>query len=248
MIRATLHLLLIICIFIIPLLIAAVLILDRLRKKGVLSREVLRQTVTQVIVGVVSGALVAIVSFWSAHDLYKVQEDDKVSGMRMDSFIKMQNEVGENRLTLEVDMKTDKLLVPLPLKTMAWEQGKYQLLIKTPQLLDGLKLLYDEIERYNWHVSYMRFMVTEKSLTVDKVPEEAWKSIKTANDKLLAKLREFEKLTSREAVLLGQMSRQEYERGFGAWEDQMNPLSFFQQAKKQPETSVGRVSTGDSKN
>ena len=234
MIRATLGLLLIVCLFLIPVLIAAVLILNRLRKAGVLSREVFRQTVAQVIAGVVSGALVGIVSFGAAYRLYKVQEDEKVSDIRTDSFIKIKNEVGENRLTLEVDMKTDKLLVPLPLKTMAWEQGKYQTPIRTPQLLDGLKLLYDEIERYNWHVSYMRFMVTEKSLTRDKVPEEAWKSTKTVNDKLLAKLREFEKLTSREAVLLGQMSRQDYKHGFGPWEAQVNPLSAFQQAKNQP--------------
>jgi len=232
MVKATLCLLLLICAFTIPVLLAATWFLQRLRKTGVLSREVFRQTAVQLVASVASGVLVGVVSFWAAYSLYKVQEDQKVSDIRMDSFIKIRNEVGENRLTLEVDMKTEKLLVPLPLKTMAREQGKSQTPIITSNLLDGLKLLYDEIERYNWHVNYMRFMVTEKSLMRDMVSEKVWESTKTANDKLLTKLREFEKLTSRETVRLGQMSRQEYKHVFGVWEEEVNPLAPFQQAKQ----------------
>ncbi len=207
-------------------LAALVLILLVWRERSFVSDEFFRQTLVQILSGVASGILIAIISFGSAYALYRIQEGDKISDARMDSFIKIKDEVSENRLTLGQELKQDRPLVRLPLKTAAWEMGKYQAPIKTPLLLDGLKLLYDLIEKYNWHLSFVHFKVMEKDLTQDKVPEEIWKSEAAIMGELYSKLEEFEKLTSRELVLLGQSSRKQYEERFGPWQDEV-AISFF---------------------
>lgn len=194
----------------------------RLRETGFISNEFFRQTVPSLF----SGALIALISVILAYGLDNLKETNKVNDTRMDSFIKIHNEISENRLTLGQERKQEKPLICLPLKTSAWDMGKNQTPIKTPWLLDGLKLLYDDIERYNWHVEYMRYKVMEKNLSSQNAPEQIWQPIKNILDELYLKLEEFEKLTDRELVILGNISKQQHEKRFGKWDDNFT-ISYF---------------------
>ncbi|GEM_PF-2893291 len=186
-----------------------ILCLMHWRDTKFVSHDFFRQTVA----AIVSGSFIALVSFFSAYAMYKIEdwhrdakerqrEEERVKDSRMESFLKLMSEVSENRLTLEMEMKTDRHLVANLLKTLAWDNGKYQMPFETPLLLDGLKLLYDAIEKYNWQVEFLRFKVMEQNLTTEKVDENSWKALNVIMTELLARLKEFEKLTVREAVLL----------------------------------------------
>lgn len=206
----------ILLIFVVLGIIAAFIwILLHLRETGYISDDFFKQTVASVL----SGALIAWVSFSFAWLLYNVQEDSKAREARMEAFIKIHNEISENRLTLGLDNKAEKPFLMLPLKTTAWDLGKGQIPIRTPQLLDGIKLLYDDIERYNWHVEFIRYKVMEKNLSPENAPEKVWEPTKNMLNGLCSKLEELEKLTLRELVILGQTKKIDYEKRFGKWEN-----------------------------
>jgi len=180
----------------------------------------------EIFTSVVSGAVTALIAFWAAYGMYKIQEDDKVRDQRLEAFIQIKNEVSENRLTIELEAKKEKPLIRLILNTTAWQLGKNKLPIETEKLLDGLKLLYDDIDRYNWSVGYFRFQVMEKNATSQTIPDSAWKSITAIIAEMVEKLREFEKLTARELVLLKQYDKKLYEERFGAFEHKVK-ISYF---------------------
>ncbi|MDO8730480.1 MAG: hypothetical protein Q7J69_04770 [Candidatus Omnitrophota bacterium] len=213
------------------LLAGFILVLLRLRETTFVSGEFFRETMAQIIAGLLIALIASLASFWSAYGLYKLQENDKVASSQADAFIKIKNEVSENRLTLGQELKREKPLVRNLLKTEAWDAGKYQTPIKTPLLLDGLKLLYDLIEKYNWHTNFLRFKVMEQGLTQQGVPETVWKSDAAIMKEVYSKLEEFENLTTRELILLGHGSQSEFEKRFGPWQAQVD-ISFFKQAAK----------------
>lgn len=210
---------------------AAILCLLHWRDTRFISQDFFRQTVA----AIVSGSFIALVSFFSAYVMYKIEdrnkdikevrkEEERVKDARMEAFLGIKTEVSENRLTLEMEMKTGRHLIKNPLKTSAWDTGKYKSAIETPLMLDGLKLLYDLIEKYNWQVEFLRFKVMEQNLTT--VDEEVWKSKENVMAELLQNLKDFEKLTTRESVLLGQDSKESFEQRFGEWEEKP-PIPFF---------------------
>ena len=192
-----------------------------LRKPLNLSDDFFRQTI--------SGVLIALLSFWSAlaiiryersqdqkeeaaEEILKAQEGQKLF------FIKLHNEISENRITLETEFRDTKHIITLPLRTDAWETGKYGLPLQTPRLQQALKYLYIQIEKYNWQVNYTRHKVFEERLTPSKIPDEAWGRQKEMMNNLYGRLREFEKLMAREAVLISELPKSEYEKDFGALE------------------------------
>lgn len=215
--KAVLWLLLIVSAF-----LAGLVLIFTLRDK-----DFFKQTITQII----SGTFIALISFWSAYCLYRIQDNEKAKHIQIDSFIKVTNEISENRPTLERETQREKGLVRLPLKTEAWVTGKYQLPVKTPRLIDSLKLLYDDIEKYNWHVRFLHFKIMEQNLSTEKVPEQVWISLKNIDNKLISKLRELEQLTARELVILKKSSKREYEKHFGNWEDKTEMPYFKNQEK-----------------
>lgn len=201
-------------------------ILGFLNLKESVTSEILKQIVPQLI----TGLIIAVASFWSAYGLYRIQDEQKVIDSRIDSFIKIHNEVSENRFTLDQENRRDRCLVKLPLKTTAWDTGKNQAPIKTDNLLDGLKLLYNDIERYNWHVEFINFKVREQNLTPTNVPEEIWQSTESIMNNIYKRLEEFEKLTAREMVLLKERTKESFEKRFGPWKDK-SEISYFTRKK-----------------
>ena len=208
------------------------LILKYLRDRKYISPEFFRQVIASVFSGVVVGLVASTSAFNSAHIFWKRQEKariaeektkeaERVKDIRLDFFISVKNEVSENRLTLGQEVKNNAF-VRLPLKTSAWEKGKHALPIKTENLFDSLKLLYNDIEKYNWQVQFMQYKVMVEKLTTDKVSREA-KTAQTAIDTdLLNKLLDLDKLTSRELVLLDQITEEDYTKIFGEWEDSVD--------------------------
>lgn len=192
----------------------------RNRKK--ISDEFFRQVASQII----SVILASIISFSYVYSLWTMQEEQKVEDIRLDSFIGIANEVSGNRLMMELD----NTFVPSLLETNAWEIGKYKTPIETPFLLDGLKILYIEIDKYNWEMQFIRHKVKVDKLTKEKLPEEAKKAWERRKTYLLDKLREFEKLTARESVILKQTKKEDYIERFGEWKDEVE-IPFFKKPK-----------------
>ncbi len=222
---------------IVGLLAAAILLLMWARDTKQIDVGLFRQLVA----GIVTGSFIAVISFGSAYLMHVVDaryreakdkrdEERKVANIRLDSFAKISNEVSENRLTLEQERKREKPLMKLPLKTSAWDSGKYQTPVQTPMLIDGLKLLYDDIEKYNQSVEFINFKVREQNLTLNNATDELWRANKSIMDILFEKLKEFEKLTARELVLLGEKPHEEYEKRFGKFEDS-GSISYFTKPK-----------------
>lgn len=209
------------------LLVGLVIILLNIREKGTISDTFFQSLISQII----SGIIIALVSFSSAYGLWKIQEarkdrkakeaeEQRITDIRMDSFIKIANEVSENRLTLGQDIKNNAF-VRIPLKTTAWEQGKYQTPVKTELLLDGLKLLYDDIEKYNWHVRFIQYKVMAEKLTKDNLPDIAKEAQGKIDQDLFDKLEKFESLTSRELVIIEQKKKDDHVSRFGAWQEKV---------------------------
>lgn len=218
------------------LLVSLVIILLNIREKGTISDAFFQSLISQII----SGIIIAMVSFLSAYGLWKIQEtrkdknekqaeEQRVTDIRMDSFIKIANEVSENRLTLGQDIKNNAF-VRIPLKTTAWEQGKYQTLVKTDLLLDGLKLLYDDIEKYNWHVRFIQYKVMVDKLTKDKFPDIAKEAQGKIDQDLFDKLEKFENLTSRELVILEQKKKNDHASRFGVWQEKVE-IPYFKKVE-----------------
>lgn len=202
----------------ISLNVGLILLLIYLRHKGILHESFFRQTTAPVI----SGALIAFLSFSLVNATYQKNEKQRVEDVRLDAFIGIANEVSENRLNLELGIG----FVPSLLYTAAWDLGKYKTPIKTVTLLDGLKILYLEIENYNWEMQFIRYKIKTDQLTEEKLSKdvkEAWSNKKKL---LLAKLKEFEKLIVRESVLLGQTKKEDYIKRFGEWQSKIE-ISYF---------------------
>lgn len=201
--------------------VASIVGLIILRKPWNLQDDFFRQTVSGVLIALLSfGATFTISRYERGQDreerkateIIEAQEKQKVF------FIKLHNEISENRLTLETEIRDAKHIITLPLRTDAWEAGKYGLPLETPRLQQALKYLYIQIEKYNWQVNYTRHKVFEERLTPSKIPDDAWVRQKDMMNNLYVRLKEFEKLMAREAVLINELSKAEYEKDFGAWE------------------------------
>ena len=212
-----------ILIFAVP---AAFLLLLHFREQGTVTPEFFRQTVANMTAQIVSGCLVAAIAFGAAYLQFRVQQDRKDKETRIDGMLGIALEVSENRLTLGRDMKSGRTFGYLPLKTAYWDQHKYTSEFRTPMLLDGLKVLYDDIQKYNDTISFIRYKMTAQNLTVEKTSEEAWKALENITTEVYSKLEEFERLTFREQVVIGLTGKGQYEKRFGQWVD--NPkISYF---------------------
>ncbi|MBI2871235.1 MAG: hypothetical protein HYY14_05940 [Candidatus Omnitrophica bacterium] len=184
--------------------------------KHFISPELCRSITSQV----VGGAIVAFVAFSFSCWLYMRQEDNRLRDERLEAFVRIQNEVSENRMHLDHTIKQGRTLIRKRLYTSAWEAGKYYAAFKTPHLLDGLAILYGYIERYNWNVDFVRFHVMEKGLVKEQLSEEFWKGSEKLMSELVVYLKDFESLTHQEAIRLGVMRREKYdEKRFGEFQD-----------------------------
>lgn len=214
------------------LLVGFVLLIIIIKRTIKVSDEIYYPLISQTI----SGILISLVSFFSAYGLWRIQDSKKQAtekqknlDIQIDSFIRIANEVSENRLRLGLDKKNN-IFVRIPLKTAAWEQGKYQTPIKTPLLIDSLKLLYDDIEKYNLHVGFIQYKVMIDKLTKEQIPNIAKNSQANIDQELYSKLEELENLISRELVTIGKKDRKEHTDRFGEWKENVE-ISYFRQEK-----------------
>lgn len=214
-----------------------ILILKRRRDVKYISEQFFRQLVVAIISGIFVLVMASIfnVLFWQLQESIKTEkekqtEEQRIADIKMDAIITIGNEISENRLTLEVDIRSDTF-VRMPLKTAAWENGKNKLPIKTSFLIDSLKMLYNCIEKYNWDMQFLHYKVTTERLIKEKFPKEAKEAWAKIDEGLLDKLKKLEKLTARELVILGYKEKKEYVERFGDWEERTVEIPFIKEKK-----------------